>query len=47
MQNTSTVLMIRPLHFVFNAETAVNNRFQVKGDTENLTGKAFANLMFL
>jgi len=32
--------MIRPLHFVYNAETAVNNSFQVKGDQENLTGKA-------
>jgi hypothetical protein len=40
MQNTSTVLMIRPLHFMFNPETAVNNRFQVKGETENLTEKA-------
>ncbi len=40
MQTTSKVLMIRPLHFVFNAETAVNNSFQVKGDQENLTEKA-------
>ena len=40
MQNTSKVLMIRPLHFVYNAETAVNNSFQVKGDQENLTEKA-------
>jgi len=32
--------MIRPLHFVFNAETAVNNTFQVRGDQENLTEKA-------
>jgi hypothetical protein len=40
MQNTSKVLMIRPLHFAFNPETAVNNSFQVKGDTENLTSKA-------
>jgi len=37
MQNTSSVLMIRPLHFMFNSETAINNRFQVKGETENLT----------
>ena len=34
--------MIRPLHFIFNAETAVNNSFQVKGDQENLTKKAVA-----
>src|SRR5450631_781737 len=40
MQTTSKVLMIRPLHFVYNAETAVNNSFQVKVDTENLTEKA-------
>ncbi len=40
MQNTSKVLMIRPLHFVFNEETAVNNSFQVKAGTENLTEKA-------
>ncbi len=32
--------MIRPLHFVYNAETAVNNSFQVMGDQENLTEKA-------
>jgi hypothetical protein len=28
------------MHFVYNAETAVNNSFQVKGDPENLTQKA-------
>src|SRR5450432_3834769 len=37
---TSKVLMIRPMHFIYNAETAVNNSFQVKGDQENLTEKA-------
>ncbi|HEY2648037.1 MAG TPA: arginine deiminase-related protein [Puia sp.] len=40
MQTTSKVLMIRPLHFVYNAETAVNNSFQIKGDQENLSEKA-------
>jgi hypothetical protein len=40
MQTTSKVLMIRPLHFVYNEQTAVNNSFQVKGDQENLTEKA-------
>ncbi len=40
MQNTSKVLMIRPLHFVYNPETAVNNSFQVKGNQENLSEKA-------
>jgi hypothetical protein len=42
MQNTSKVLMIRPLHFAFNAETAVNNSFQVKGNQENLTKNVLA-----
>src|SRR5260221_9924903 len=28
MQNTSHLLMIRPVNFGFNAETAVNNTFQ-------------------
>ncbi len=29
MQTTSHILMIRPVHFGFNAQTAVNNAFQV------------------
>jgi hypothetical protein len=51
MQTTSKVLMIRPLHFLYNEETAVNNSFQVRGDQENLTEKAifefdtFVNLL--
>ena len=32
--------MIRPLHFMFNAETAVNNSFQIKGDPEIFLQKA-------
>jgi hypothetical protein len=32
--------MIRPLHFAFNPETAVNNSFQVKSDIENLSAEA-------
>lgn len=28
MQTTNTVLMIRPAHFAFNPDTAINNRFQ-------------------
>ncbi len=40
MQNTSNVLMIRPMHFAYNAETAVNNSFQVKGDQQGLSMKA-------
>jgi len=34
MQNTSQLLMIRPVNFGFNAETAVNNAFQVAGDVD-------------
>jgi hypothetical protein len=34
MQITSHILMIRPVNFKFNAETAVNNAFQVPGDEE-------------
>src|SRR5450432_1236205 len=40
MQNTSKVLMIRPLHFIYNAETAVNNSFQVRGDQDHISEKA-------
>lgn len=32
MQTTSHLLMIRPVNFAYNAETAVNNAFQVKSD---------------
>jgi len=31
MQTTSTVLMVRPINFGFNKETAANNSFQKKG----------------
>jgi hypothetical protein len=40
MQTTSKVLMIRPLHFKYNEETAVNNSFQIKGNQENVSEKA-------
>lgn len=40
MQNTSTVLMIRPVHFAYNTETAVNNKFQVAGNEEAAQAKA-------
>ena len=32
--------MIRPVNFAFNAETAINNAFQVKNDETNVQGKA-------
>jgi hypothetical protein len=35
MQTTSHLLMIRPVNFTFNAETAVNNAFQVTGKENN------------
>jgi hypothetical protein len=40
MQTTSQLLMIRPVNFGFNAETAVNNAFQVAGNDENAQQKA-------
>src|ERR1700761_1710237 len=42
MQTTSHTLMIRPVNFTFNAETAVNNAFQVAGAGENAQQKALA-----
>ncbi|HSZ31789.1 MAG TPA: arginine deiminase-related protein [Puia sp.] len=47
MQTTSNVLMIRPMHFMYNAETAVNNSFQIKGEQANLTEKAVKEFDFL
>ena len=40
MQNTRNVLMIRPVHFTYNAETAANNLFQVAGSAEGAQDKA-------
>lgn len=40
MQATSHILMIRPVHFGFNAETAVNNAFQVAGNDADAQKKA-------
>jgi hypothetical protein len=40
MQNTAHVLMIRPAHFSFNAETAVNNRFQKASSDSSISEKA-------
>jgi len=42
MQNTSRLLMIRPVNFGYNAETAINNAFQVKGDEAGIQHKAVA-----
>jgi hypothetical protein len=42
MQTTSHLLMIRPVNFGYNAETAVNNAFQTAGDDERTQEKALA-----
>ncbi len=41
-QTTSHLLMIKPVAFDFNAETAVNNAFQIKGSNDNAQQKAEA-----
>ena len=40
MQNTNKILMIRPVGFTYNAETAGNNLFQVAGNADNAQEKA-------
>ncbi len=40
MQTTSHILMIRPVNFAFNMETAVNNAFQVKTGSSEVQSKA-------
>lgn len=40
MQTTSHILMISPVHFGYNPETAVNNAFQSKSDEKNIHQKA-------
>lgn len=40
MQNTDTVLMIEPIAFGFNAQTAENNYFQVNSESSETQGKA-------
>jgi hypothetical protein len=40
MQTTSNILMIRPVAFAYNAQTAVNNAFQVVGAENNIQEKA-------
>ena len=40
MQTTSHLLMIKPINFGFNEETAVNNAFQVQGHSNNAQEKA-------
>src|SRR6476661_1001419 len=42
MQTTSHILMIRPVHFGYNAETAVNNAFQVKEYGKDIQDKALS-----
>lgn len=40
MQTTSHILMIRPSHFEYNAETAVNNSFQINSGDQTVPQKA-------
>ncbi|MEO7530939.1 MAG: arginine deiminase-related protein [Sediminibacterium sp.] len=40
MQHTSHLLMIKPVRFNFNAETAVNNSFQVNTSDDSVQAKA-------
>jgi hypothetical protein len=40
MQHTSHLLMIKPVRFDFNAETAVNNSFQVNASDDSVQEKA-------
>lgn len=40
MQHTSRIIMIRPVHFSFNEETAVDNHFQVSGEGNIIQEKA-------
>jgi hypothetical protein len=40
MQTTSHILMIRPVDFGYNAETAVNNAFQVRSAEKDIAKKA-------
>ena len=40
MQTTAYILMIRPVRFGYNAETAVNNAFQTQSAQEGVQEKA-------
>ena len=40
MQTTDTVLMVRPVNFTFNEQTAANNSFQQAGFTDRAQEKA-------
>ncbi len=41
-QCADAVLMVRPRHFAFNAETALTNRFQEPGGSEQTAAQARA-----
>ena len=40
MQHTSNILMVKPVKFNFNAETAVNNSFQVNSSSADVQRNA-------
>lgn len=48
LQNTNKVLMVRPISFGFNAETAVSNHYQVNDNRfteKEIQEKAVQNLI--
>ncbi len=47
MQATSHILMIKPVNFSFNAETAVNNAFQIPGQDQDAQKKALLEFELL
>lgn len=46
MQTASHLLMIKPVNFSFNPETAVNNTFQVAGENNDIQKKALKEFEF-
>ena len=42
MQTTDHILMIRPVNFVFNSQTAVNNAFQIASVEDKVQQMALA-----
>ena len=47
MQSTNHILMIKPVNFLFNKETAVNNAFQVSSNDEEVHSKALSEFEVL
>jgi hypothetical protein len=45
-QSTNTLLLVRPVNFGFNAQTAVNNAFQTKPENSDLQKHALRETGF-